>query len=72
MILDELGNIDVGFTSSTGANNSNIYSFSESTNQGFAFSTPTVLPSLMYTDFAIPAPLGPQVAAERSGAIDIV
>jgi hypothetical protein len=72
MILDELGNIDVAFTSSTGANNSNIYSFSESTNQGLAFSTPTVLPSLMYTDFAIPAPLGPQIATERSGAIDMV
>jgi hypothetical protein len=72
MILDELGNIDVAFTSSTGANNSNFYSFSESTNQGLAFSTPTVLPSLMYTDFAIPAPLGPQIATERSGAIDMV
>ena len=72
MILDELGNIDVAFTSSFGANNSNIYSFSESTNQGLAFSTPTVLPALMYTDFAIPAPLGPQIATERSGAIDMV
>lgn len=68
MILDELGNINVAFTSSTGANNDNIYSFSESTNQGLAFSTPTVLPSLP----SIPAPLGPQVASERSGAIDVV
>jgi hypothetical protein len=72
MILDELGNIDVAFTSNTGANNNNIYSFSESTNQGLAFSTPTVLPALTYTDFAIPAPLGPQIATERSGAIDMV
>jgi hypothetical protein len=72
MILDELGNIDVAFTSNTGANNTNIYSFTESTNQGLAFSTPTVLPALMFTDFAIPAPLGPQVATERSGAIDMV
>ena len=70
MVLDEFGNIEVAFASSFDSSHNPIYSFSESTNQGLTFSTPTVLP--MRATFQIPAPSGPQVAAERNGAIDIV
>jgi hypothetical protein len=69
MVLDEFGNIEIGFTSSLDSNNNPIYSFSESTNQGLTFSTPSVLPML---PFQVPAPLGPTIAAERNGAIDVV
>lgn len=70
MVLDEFGNIEVAFASSFDSSHNPIYSFTESTNQGLTFSTPTVLP--MRATFQIPAPSGPQVAAERNGAIDIV
>jgi hypothetical protein len=69
MVLDEFGNIEVGFTSSLNSNNNPVYAFSESTNQGFTFSMPSILPML---PFQVPAPLGPTVASERNGAIDIV
>jgi hypothetical protein len=69
MVLDEFGNIEVGFTSSLTSDNNPVYAFSESTNQGFTFSMPNVLPML---PFQVPAPLGPTVAAELNGAIDIV
>jgi hypothetical protein len=69
MVLDEFGNIEVGFTSSLDSNSNPIYSFSESTNQGLSFSTPSVLPML---PFQTPAPIGPTIASERSGAIDVV
>jgi hypothetical protein len=70
LVLDEFGNIEVPFISSFDSNHNAIYSFSESTNQGLTFSTPTVLP--MSALFQVPPPGGPQVAAERNGAIDIV
>ncbi len=70
MVLDELGNIEMAFTSSFDSNHNATYSFTESTNQGLTFAEPTVLP--MATHFVVPAPNGPQVAAERNGAIDIV
>jgi hypothetical protein len=74
VILDEIGNIEVGFTSKGGPNVVNpTYSFSESTNQGLSFSTPTVLPALHFTSFSVvPPSTNPQIAAERGGAIDIV
>ena len=70
MILDELGNIEMAFTSSFDSNHNPTFSFSESTNQGLSFSMPAVLP--MKTFFQVAAPNGPQIAAERNGAIDIV
>jgi hypothetical protein len=70
MVLDEFGNIEVGFIS-TDSNNNQTYSFSESTNQGLSFSTPTVLP--MTPNLRVPgAPTGPAIAAERNGAVDVV
>lgn len=66
--LDEFGNIDV-VTNTTDAQNNRTFSFSESTNQGLSFSAPAVLPMKTF----IQPPLPPvQIAAERSGAIDIV
>jgi hypothetical protein len=68
MVLDEFGGIEVGFIS-VDANNNPTYSFSESTNQGLTFSTPSILPMVR---FQVPPPQGPTIAAERNGAIDIV
>jgi hypothetical protein len=68
MILDEFGNIEVGFVSSDSSGNPT-YSFSESTNQGLTFSKPSTLPMV---PFQVPPPLGPTIAAERNGAIDVV
>jgi hypothetical protein len=69
MVLDEFGNIEVGFISSDASGNPT-YSFSESTNQGLSFSTPTVLP--MSAKLRIPdPPTGPVIASERNGAIDV-
>jgi hypothetical protein len=70
MILDELGNIEVAFASGLDSNSNAIYSFAESTNQGLTFTKPIVLP--MATRIELKASEGPQVAAERNGAIDIV
>jgi Type I restriction enzyme R protein N terminus (HSDR_N) len=70
MILDELGNIEVAFASGLDSNGNAIYSFAESTNQGLTFTKPIVLP--MATRIELKASEGPQVAAERNGAIDIV
>lgn len=74
MVLDELGDIEMAYTSSADPNTGKrTYAFSESTNGGLTFSTPSILPALASTDFAVVPPLqGPQIAAERSGAIDIV
>jgi hypothetical protein len=70
MVLDEFGNIEVGFIS-VDANNNQTYSFSESTNQGLTFSTPSILP--MSPNLRVPGPpTGPVIAAERNGAIDVV
>jgi hypothetical protein len=70
MILDENGNIELAYTSSADPNTGiRTYSFSESTNQGLSFGSPVVLP--MKT-FIQPTIFPPQIAAERSGAIDIV
>jgi hypothetical protein len=68
MILDEFGNIEVGFNS-VDANSNPTYSFTESTNQGLTFATPSLLPAVR---FQVPAPQGPTIAAERNGAIDVV
>jgi len=69
MILDEFGNIEVGFISSDASGNPT-YSYSESTNQGLTFTTPTVLP--MSAKLRIPdPPTGPVIASERNGAIDV-
>ena len=70
MVLDEFGNIEIGFISND-ATSSPTYSFSESTNQGLSFSTPTILP--MAPKVQVPnAPTGPVIASERNGAIDVV
>jgi hypothetical protein len=70
MVLDEFGNIEVGFISND-ASATPTYSFSESTNQGLTFSTPSVLP--MSPKVNVPgAPTGPAIASERNGAIDVV
>lgn len=70
MVLDEFGNIEIGFISDD-ATASPTYSFTESTNQGLTFSTPSLLP--MAPKVQVPdAPTGPVIAAERNGAIDVV
>ena len=65
MILDEFGTIELGWTGATS------YQFSESTNQGASFTTPTSLP--MTATANVPnAPTGPAIAVERNGSIDVV
>jgi hypothetical protein len=64
MVLDEFGNIEVGWV---GANST--YLFSESTNHGLSWSTPATTPIV---PFVVPAPQGPTIASEKNGAIDIV
>jgi hypothetical protein len=63
MILDEFGNIDVAWN---GINNT--YQFTASFNHGLSWTTPTSLPMSP----AVPmSPLGPTMAAEANGAIDV-
>lgn len=64
LTVDAFGNIDVTWY---GVNNS--YYFSQSTNQGLTWSAPLLLPVL--PAFTI-SPLGPTIAAEMNGALDIV
>jgi hypothetical protein len=64
MVLDAFGNIEVGWA---GANNT--FLFSESANHGASWSAPTTVPNV---PFAVPAPLGPTIASESNGAIDVV
>lgn len=64
MVLDEFGNLDVAWN---GVNNT--YQFTASFNHGLTWTTPTDLPMSP----AVPmSPLGPTMAAERNGAIDVV
>lgn len=70
MVLDEFGNIEIGFISNDATSNPT-YSFTESTNQGLSFSAPSVLP--MAPKVQVPnAPTGAVIAAERNGAVDVV
>jgi len=71
MVLDESGNIELAYTSSFDANHNAIYSFAESTNQGLSFTTPLPLPMAATSTFQVSGN-GPQIAAERNGAIDVV
>jgi len=66
MVLDEFGNINVGWV---GVNNT--YLFSESTNQGLTFSTPTTVPDVAVNLTNPPSQVS-TIAVEKSGAIDVV
>jgi hypothetical protein len=69
LIVDEFGNIEVGWYSVDTASGFSGFTFTESMNQGLSWSAPALLP----VPASIPMnPLGPTMAIEHSGVIDVV